>query len=233
MKKLSVVLAALLSTSPAWAAVQIIVVPDGKTATVKYATTAGEKVRAFALDITVDKGAILKISDFIRGESTAQKPGYGIFPGSFRNYITVNPDTGEVAAWDVNDYTPVADPCDYPSNSLAGQNTLGGLGTRGITVEMGALYYPTDDSSPNAPLNQGTLFKLTLSEAAKLTVKLNEVRGGIVLTNPDVPAVVDLTGAVNVPIVSSAATPAPDSAKYANLALRASTTAFAMTSLAI
>jgi hypothetical protein len=233
MKKLSLVLAALLSTSPAWAAVQIIVVPEGKTATVKYATTTGEKVRAFALDITVDKGAILKISDFIRGESTAQKPGYGIFPGSFRNHIVVNPDTGEVAAWDANDYTPVADPCDYPSDSLAGKNTLGGLGTRGITVEMGALYYPTDDSSPNAPLNQGTLFKLTLSEPAKLTIKLNEVRGGVVLTNPDVPAVVDLTGAVDISIASSDATPAPDPVKYADLALRASTTAFTLTSLAI
>ena len=204
MKKLSLVLAALLSTSPAWAAVQIIVVPDGKTATVKYATTTGEKVRAFALDITVDKGVILGISDFIRGESMAQKPGYGIFPGSFRHHIVVNPDTGEVAAWDVNDYTPVADPCDYPSDSLGGKNTLGGLGTNGITVEMGALYYPTDDSSPNAPLNQGTLFKLTLSEPANLTIKLNEARGGIVLTNPDAVADVDLTGATGISIAGSA-----------------------------
>jgi hypothetical protein len=202
MKKLSLVLAALLSTSPAWAAVQIIVVPDGKTATIKYATTTGEKVRAFALDITVNKGVILGISDFIRGESTAQKPGYGIFPGSFRHHILVNPDTGEVATWDVNSYTPVADPCDYPSDSLGGKSTLGGLGTNGITIEMGALYYPTDDSSPNAPLNQGTLFKLTLSEPASLTVKLNEARGGIVLTNPDAVAVVDLTGAVNISIAS-------------------------------
>ena len=85
--------------------------------------------------------------------------------------------------------------------------TLGGLGTSGITIEMGALYYPTDDSSPNAPLNQGTLFKLTLSEQAKLTVKLNEARGGIVLTNPDVPAVVDLSGATSIAIASSPALP--------------------------
>jgi len=194
MKKLSLVLAALLFTTPALAAVRIIVEPSGKTATIKYATD-GEKVRAFALDITVDKGVIQGISGFIRGESTKAKPGYGIFPGSFARHITVNPDTGEVAKWDVNDYTPVADPCD--------PGALGGLGTNGITIEMGALYYPTDDSSPNAPLNQGTLFKLTLSEAAKLTVKLNEVRGGIVLTNPDVPAVVNLTGAAGISIASS------------------------------
>ena len=194
MKKLSLLLAALLSTTPALAAVKIIVEPSGKTATIKYATD-GEKVRAFALDITVDKGVIQAISGFIRGESTKEKPGYGIFPANFARHITVNPDTGEVAKWDVNDYTPVADPCD--------PGALGGLGTNGITVEMGALYYPTDDSSPNAPLNQGTLFKLTLSEAAKLTVKLNEIRGGVVLTNPDVPAVVNLTGAAGISIASS------------------------------
>jgi hypothetical protein len=194
MKKLSFVLAALLFTTPVLATVRITVEPNGKTATIKYATD-GEKVRAFALDITVDKGLITGIAGFIRGESTKDKPGYGIFPANFARHITVNPDTGDVAKWDVNDYTPVADPCD--------PGALGGLGTSGITIEMGALYYPTDDGSPNAPPNQGTLFKLTLSEQAKLTVKLNEVRGGIVLTNPDVPAIVDLTGAASITIASS------------------------------
>ncbi len=206
MKKLSLVLAALLFTTPAWAAVKIIVEPSGKTATIKYATD-GEKVRAFALDITVDKGVIKGISDFIRGESTKDKPGYGIFPANFARHITVNPDTGEVAKWDVNDYTPVADPCD--------PGALGGLGTNGITVEMGALYYPTDDASPNAPLNQGTLFKLTLSEQAKLTVKLNEIRGGVVLTNPDVPAVVNLAQAAGISIASSGAVLTAGNPEYA------------------
>lgn len=111
MKKLSLLLAALLFTAPAWAKVRITVVPDGKTATIKYATD-GEKVRAFALDITADKGVIQAISGFIRGESTKEKPGYGIFPANFARCITVDPTTGEVAKWDVNDYTPVADPCD-------------------------------------------------------------------------------------------------------------------------
>jgi hypothetical protein len=202
MKKLSLLWAALLLATPALAKVRITVVPDGKTATIKYATD-GEKVRAFALDITADKGVIEGISGFIQGESTKEKPGYGIFPANFARYITVDPDTGEVAKWDVNDYTPVADPCD--------PGALGGLGTPGITIEMGALYYPTDDGSPNAPLNQGTLFKLTLSEEAKLTVQLNEVRGGIVLTNPDVPAEVDLSGATGIAIAGgpdlSAASP--------------------------
>jgi hypothetical protein len=63
---------------------------------------------------------------------------------------------------------------------------------------MGALYYPTDDASPNAPPNSGTLFKLALSENASLTVTLNEVRGGVVLTDPEVAATVDLSQATNV-----------------------------------
>ena len=184
MKKLCMLLAVVAVASPALAAVRITAEPTGKTVAIKYATD-GEKVRAFALDITVSKGKILTISDFIRGESTAAKPGYGIFPANFARFITVDADTGEVAKWDVNDYTPVADPCDSRS--------LGGLGTNGITIEMGALYYPTEDSSPNAPPSSGTLFKLTVSEPATLMITLNEIRGGVVLTDPAKPATVTLS----------------------------------------
>ena len=191
MRKQSLLLAALLFATPAMAAVRITVEPAGSTAAIKYATD-GEKVRAFALDITVNKGKIVAISDFIRGESTAQKPGYGIFPGNFGRYISVDGTTGEVASWDPNGYTPVADPCD--------PGALGGLGTNGITIEMGALYYPTGDDSPNAPPTSGTLFKLTLSEPATVTIALNEARGGVVLTNPEVAATVDLDQATNVTI---------------------------------
>lgn len=183
MKRLSVLLAVLVLAGPTLAAVRIIVEPDGNTAAIKYETD-GEKVRAFALDITVDAGTIVGISDFIRGESTAEKPGYGIFPANFSRYITVDADTGEVAAWDIDDYTPVADPCD--------PGALGGLGTDGITIEMGALYYPANDNSPNAPGDSGTLCRLTLSTTANVTVSLNEIRGGVVLTDPDVAATVDL-----------------------------------------
>jgi len=189
MKKLCMLLAVVVAASPALAAVRIVAEPNGKTVAIKYATD-GEKVRAFALDITVSKGKILTISDFIRGESTAAKPGYGIFPANFARYITVNADTGEVAKWDVNDYTPVADPCD--------SGALGGLGTGGITIEMGALYFPTEDNSPNAPPNSGTLFNLTVSEEATVTVALNEIRGGVVLTDPEKPATVVLSQATAV-----------------------------------
>ncbi len=194
-RKLSVFLAALLLASPAMAAVHIIAESTDSTVAIKYATD-GERVRAFALDIIVDKGNIVGISDFIRGESTAEKPGYGIFPGNFGRYITVDAATGEVDSWDPNGYTPIADPCD--------PGALGGLGTSGITIEMGALYYPTGDDSPSAPPTSGQLFTLTLSEPANVTVTLNEVRGGVVLTDPDIAATVDLAQATNV-VVSGGA----------------------------
>jgi len=206
MKRLSVMLVLLLFASPALAAVRIVVELDGDLAAIKYETD-GEKVSAFALDITADAGAIIDITDFIRGESTAEAPGYGIFPANFGRYITVDADTGEVEAWNVDDYTPVADPCD--------PGALGGLGTDGITIEMGALYYPTGDNSPNAPPNSGTLCKLVLSEEANLTVTLNEARGGVVLTDPEVAAAVDLLQAIEVPVGGQADLLAPSHPDYA------------------
>jgi len=143
MKKFSMVLATFALSADAWAAVKIIAEDQGnRVVSIKY-ETGGEKVRAFALDIRVSKGTIDAIFDYHVGESTAANPGYGIFPGSFGRYITVDPDTGEVVNWDVNEYTPVADPYS--------PGTLGGLGTNGITIEMAALYYPPGDDSPQRP----------------------------------------------------------------------------------
>jgi hypothetical protein len=193
MKKLSLLLlVTLLCATPAMATVRIIADSnEAQVVAIRYETD-GEMVRAFALDVTVDMGAFIGISDFIRGESTAEIPGYGIFPANFGRYITVDSETGEVAAWDPNEYTPIADPCD--------PGALGGLGTAGVTLEMGALYYPPEDDSPNAPGNTGLLCKLILSTAANVSVTLNEIRSGIVLTDPTVPPVVDLSAATNVPV---------------------------------
>ena len=182
MKKFILPLAVLLLATPAWATVTITVVDEGGgVAAINYAVS-GEpnKVRAVALDIQVDTGEIIAISDYMKGEGA----GFGIFPASFRDYITVDPATGEVATWDVNDYTPLADVND--------PGALGGLGTAGITIEMGALYYPTGDSSPNAPPDSGTLCKLEVSESCNMTVEENATRGGVVLTDPSVAPTVEL-----------------------------------------
>ncbi len=195
MKRLAACLALLLLAKPALADVQILVVPEGDNKIcVDYKTTNGEKVRAFALDVSVSKGNISAISDFHKGESTASAPGYGIFPGNFARYITVNATTGEVEDpnWSATSYTPVADAGD--------PGALGGLETSGITLEMGALYSPPGDTSVNAPPSSGTLCRLTVSEPTLVTVTQNTIRGGIVLTDPGVtPTVVLPTNVSSVP----------------------------------
>ena len=190
MKKGSAILTVLLLASSASATVTVSAVwgEDGLVA-INYATTDAEPVRAFALDITVDAGEITAVSAFIRGESTMEQPGYGIFPASFSAAITVDPITGEVADWDIADYTPLADPND--------PGALGGLGTAGVTLEMGALY-----AAPEAaPLLFGTLCKLELTDpSASLFIDLNSIRGGIVLNDATAPiAPVLQSGPIPVP----------------------------------
>jgi len=120
----------------------------------------------------------------------AEKPGTDL-PANFAG-TSPSIQHGEVATWNVNDYTP-ADPCD--------PGALGGLGTNGITVEMAPCTIPRT-TARRTPAEQRQLFKLTLSEEANLTVTLNEIRGGVVLTNPDVAATVDLSQATGVAVES-------------------------------
>jgi hypothetical protein len=128
----------------------------------------------------VDSGTIDAISDFKVGDDNH---GYGIFPGNFSTFITVDPMTGEVSDWGVAGYSPVADGND--------PGALGGLGTSGITIEMGSLY------DTKAPPKEGRLCTVTCSEPCLLTVTTNATRGNVVLEDAS-EAIVDLTGATNV-----------------------------------
>jgi len=185
MRKIIFALILAMLTSPAWATISITVdnLDDNKAA-IKYSGT--ELARAFALDITVDAGMIEAISDFETGDDNNR---YGIFPANFSRHITVDPTTGEVSDWAIEGYTPVAD-ADDPG-------ALGGLGTNGITIEMGSLY---DTKEP--PL-EGTLCVLTCSEACNMTVTLNATRGNVVLEDAS-EAVVDLAGATEIPVGAAA-----------------------------
>jgi hypothetical protein len=188
MKKIILLSIVLMLTSSAWATdVTITCNPESDgVVRIDYAVTGSPKVRAFALDIMVDNGTIDQISDFKKGESVADDKGYGIFPANFSRYINVDPNTGQVTTWDVSNYTPVADGND--------PNALGGLGTNGITIEMGSIYFPADDSSPNAPDNTGTLCKIKVSASANVSIRENVTRGGIVLTDPTVSPTVIING---------------------------------------
>jgi len=161
-------LAVVLLAAPAWADVTITVtkISDTKVA-IGYDATSElpELVRAFALDLTVTDGNIVDINDYAVGDDNH---GYGIFPGNFSLYITVNGTTGKVDSWDDPNYTPVA-PADDPG-------ALGGLDTNGITVEMGSLY------DTNAPAAIGVLCTVTVSAGTKkLCVRGNAIRGNIVM----------------------------------------------------
>lgn len=192
MRKIAVTLAVLLLATPALAEVRIIIEDEGNwTAAIKYETD-GEVVRAFALDIQVVGATIDACSDYVKGESAPGNVGYGIFPANFSRHITVDAATGEVTTWDVNEYTPVADAAD--------PGALGGLGTDGVTIEMGGLWYPPEADSPNAPGNSGLLCKLTVSDDCTMSAEENPTRGGVVLTDPSVTPTVNRTAATDVPI---------------------------------
>ncbi len=184
MKKTIVALSVVMLTAPAWAGVAITVTDLGDgMAGIDYSGT--ELARAFALDITVDAGTIDAISDFAVGDDNN---GYGIFPASFSRNIVVDPVTGDVSDWAVAGYTPVADAGD--------PGALGGLGTNGITIEMGSLY------DTRAPALSGRLCVITTSEPCKITVTTNATRGNVVLEDAS-EAAVDLAGATEIQIAGA------------------------------
>ena len=183
MRKVIFALAVVLLATPAWATVAITATDlGGGVVAIDYSSDGAVLVRAFALDITVDNGTIDAIADFVVGDDNN---GYGIFPANFGRYITVDPATGEVSDWGVAGYTPVADAGD--------PGALGGLGTNGITIEMGSLY------DTKAPGNSGRLCTVTCSLSCRLSIALNATRGNVVLEDGTEPAV-DLTGATDVQV---------------------------------
>lgn len=141
-------------------------------------------IKAFALDITVNNGATIdSVFDYKIGESTAAQPGYGIFPGS----IIIDGNTGVVIDWG----TPIGSG-DYP-------DTLPGLGTYGVTIEMASLY----EGIENAPLVSDTLFKMAIdwnnTSMVDVDISLNAIRGGIVMEDPDYHPALELVGCTLVP----------------------------------
>jgi len=195
MRRILLIVAMLLvATAPAMATVTVRAMQNSPTNAIGQYTTAGrvcniidvnytcdaaESVRAFALEITLDSGFVISdINNFVRGESNSVTPGYGIFPGSFRNFLT--PD--EIDWQDLN-YMPIA-PTEDPD--AAGT----GLGTNKVILEMGSLYV----GDVNKPGSAGTLCRLTVTplyrgvdtngfgaSESNLNLAVNTLRGGVVL----------------------------------------------------
>jgi len=141
------------------------------TVEVNYVCGASEKVRAFALEITVDNGfTISAVKDFNKGENTATTKGYGIFPGKFRDVINA-----QTPNWVDPCYNPIAPAADTDANGT-------GLGTNKVILELGSLYVDT-----NAPTTSGILCRLLVSTNGRtaidcnLGIAVNATRGGVVL----------------------------------------------------
>ena len=152
------------------AEVRVFVEDINGLAGIQYQCTAGEIVRAFALNVSVDQGQIIGVTNFFRGQSTAAARGYGIFPAAFRDYITVT--SGTNVNFNVPGYTPLADVSDRPGD------TLPGINSSGVTLEFGALWDPALPAA--APDAAGTLCALQLSQAAQVSITTNSARGGLV-----------------------------------------------------
>jgi hypothetical protein len=172
-------------------AVNVSVQDSNGAAAIIYECTAGEVVRSFALDVSVDRGQIVGISNFFRGVSTSAAQGYGIFPAAFRDHITVS--SGTNANWDTIGYTPLAVVADRPGD------TLPGLGSNGVTLEFGGLW---DPAAPAAiPPATGALCVLLISEPAHVSVAANVSRGGVLSSSTDVAITPVFTGAMVGPSV--------------------------------
>jgi hypothetical protein len=191
--RLSLVLLLVL-VSQAYGTVRVFIQETNAMATINYQCTAGEVVRAFALDVTVDRGVILGITNFFRGPSTVTNRGYGIYPASFRDNITVT--SGTNADWSPAAYSPAAVIADAPAG------TLPGLNSSGITLEFGALWDPAVSAA--APPASGTLCALQLSQTANVTVAPNTIRGGVVAAPVDFVVVPQFSGALVGPAIINA-----------------------------
>jgi hypothetical protein len=172
MKKIVFAFMVVLIASTAWAVdVTINSAADGNVVTISYVLDAGapNNIRAFALDITVDACGVIDDVNCLNAD-------YYIYPGS------INISGGEV-----QDYGDcVCNQGDYPSD------TLGGIGTQGVTVEMASLY----EGDGNAPPASGDLLELTIGGCDDVNVAIaeNAIRGGIVLEDPSVDPDVVLNG---------------------------------------
>lgn len=161
MKRIVLVLAVLIFTAPVLAGVEVTCGQAGSTVTIGYDCSGmeGKLVRAFALDITVDGGTIVGPVNVLTTE-------YYIYPGS----IVINETTGEVT-----DYgSPVASQADYPDG------TLGGVGTNGMTIEMGSLYATNDPVHTTPPPAAGSLLSFDVT-GGTVSVAENVRRGGVVM----------------------------------------------------
>ena len=173
MKKVVILFAVLALAAPVFAQAEpnvYITCSEGSlTTTISYNATDAGVVRAFSMDLTVDGGATIDAISEYDAEGAAPGTTVPIYYSIYMSSIDFGTDPNNVDAWG----DPVA----------SGVDALGGLGTAGITVEMGSLY-DMDAAEPDTPPLTGDLFKITVDIPCNLTIEdtvQKGTRGGIVL----------------------------------------------------
>jgi len=185
MRKTIVFLTMLLLAAPAMAAVTVSCVDDGGGVVSIYYDASGEVelVRAFGLDVEVDSGCEIESVDSVNSN-------YYIYPG------TIEITDGNVTGWG----SPVA-----PANDPGAK---GGLGTGGVTLEVGSLYAAGDGNLTPEPNGLLCTVKVTGSAPdCNMTISTNATRGGVVMEDTATPSV-----------ESSICTVVPQSECYAGMA---------------
>jgi hypothetical protein len=176
MKRSLFVLMALLLATPALGTVTITCTDEGEgLVRIDYVNTEPNKVRAFALDVSIDANCttISSVTNYSGG--TGDK--YGIFPGTIDLTDVENP------VWN----TPVA-----PSYDPGAGGT--GLGTSRVILEMGSLYDPNLDG----PGNNGMLCRMQLGDSNEtschVSITVETTRGGVVMEDGNPPSSFVSTG---------------------------------------
>jgi len=169
MRTIVVSLVTLLCIVPAQAVVVTCVNEGNNVVRIDY-SASDETVLpvAFALDVTVDGGAVVQtLYDYKVGDSTATSRGFGIFLSSMQF-----DDRGMISNWG------------SPDMSAPGSaNVQPGVGSSGVTLGLASRY----DGPENAPLVQGTLCRIRVDPRGAATVNVriaqNAFGGGVVLEN--------------------------------------------------
>jgi hypothetical protein len=171
MKKIVLVLAVLMVTSPAWAVININCVPSAEPnlvgivpVDITYTSSEPNKIRAFGLNLYLDDPCAV-FAGIVEG---SVDPNYYIHPGTF-----------DINEQGIVQGTPIAPP-GYP-------DTEPGPGTGGMTLEMASLYV----GEANAPGNSGVLCTVLVDGYigdCNLIIAANVSRAGdngVVMENPD------------------------------------------------
>jgi hypothetical protein len=161
MRKLFLIPVVLLLASAAYAApdVNIFCAQVGDTNEVIVSYLASKDVnipRAFGLNIKLSNAETIV-------SVTPLDPNYWVYPGSY-----ISPGSNDPNG-------PVGDPCDS-------DDTLPGIDSNGVTIEMASLHSPTDPcvTNPNAPDLGNVLLKFTVSGDCGVAISGNAARGKVV-----------------------------------------------------